>query len=147
MVASASTGEGWSSTLVRELRVHKPSGMATKKKKFVFYFVKTFILGISWIDSVCLYVHSVISTLFAASWTGAFQARLSMKFSSQESGAGCHFLLRGLPHPGIEPASFASLHWQAGSSPAEPPGKFLMTLLATSSSGPVGHMPSSLHQS
>lgn len=48
-------------SLVRELRVHKPSGMATKKK-FVFYFVKTFILGISQMDSVCLYVHSVIST-------------------------------------------------------------------------------------
>ena len=42
--------------------------------------------------------------LFVSPWTViAYQAPLSMGFSSKSSGVGCHFLLQGnLPHPGIE---------------------------------------------
>ena len=47
--------------------------------------------------------------LFATPWTGAHQAPLSMGFSRQEywSGLPCP-PLGDLPHPGTEPASFAS---------------------------------------
>ena len=44
--------------------------------------------------------------LFATLWTVAHQAPLSMGFSRQNTGVGCHFLLQGnLPNPGIEPRS------------------------------------------
>ena len=50
-------------------------------------------------------------------WTVAHQIPLSMGFPSKNSGVGCHFLLLGLPDPGIKPASPVSplLHWQADS--------------------------------
>ena len=34
--------------------------------------------------------------LFVASWTVAYQAALSMGFSSKNTGVGCHFLLQGI---------------------------------------------------
>ena len=44
--------------------------------------------------------------LFAAPWTAAFQAPLSMGFSRQEYWSGLPFPPPGdLPNPGIEPAS------------------------------------------
>ena len=53
--------------------------------------------------------------LFAAPWTVAHQAPMSMEFSRQEiTGAGCHFLFQGIfpiqgsSNPGIESASLAS---------------------------------------
>ena len=35
-------------------------------------------------------------SVFATPWTVAHQAPLSMEFSRQESGVGCHFLLQGI---------------------------------------------------
>ena len=37
--------------------------------------------------------------LFANPWTVAHQAPLSMKFSRQEYGVGCHFLLQSIGIP------------------------------------------------
>ena len=34
--------------------------------------------------------------LFATPWTIAYQAPLSMGFSSKSTGVGCHFLLQGI---------------------------------------------------
>ena len=59
--------------------------------------------------------------LFAAPWTVACQALLSMGFSKLESWSGLPCLPLGdLPHPGIKPRSPAV---QADSLPSEPPGK------------------------
>ena len=44
--------------------------------------------------------------LFATPWTAAHQAPLSMGFSRQSTGVGCHCLLRGIrskPLRGLEP--------------------------------------------
>ena len=58
---------------------------------------------------------------FAAPWTVAHQAPLSMEFSRQEYWTGLPFPSPGdLPDPGIEPR-FSAL--QADSLPSEPPGK------------------------
>ena len=47
--------------------------------------------------------------LFAAPWTVAHQAPLSMEFSKQEYWSGLPFPTPGdLPDPGIKPTSFAS---------------------------------------
>ena len=59
--------------------------------------------------------------LFAAPWTVAHQAPLSMGFSRQEYWSGLSFPSSGdLPYPGIEPGSPAL---QADALPSEPPGK------------------------
>ena len=62
--------------------------------------------------------------LFAAPWTVAHQACLSVGFSRQEYESGLSRPPSGdLPEPGIEPVSLSLLHWQAGSLPPAPPGK------------------------
>ena len=62
--------------------------------------------------------------LFATLWTAAHQAPLSMEFPRQEYWSGLPCPPRGdLPHPGIEPSSLKSPHWQVGSLPLVPPGK------------------------
>ena len=59
--------------------------------------------------------------LFATPWTVAYQALLSMGFSSQEYWSGLPFPSPGdLPNPGIEPGSPAL---QTDALPSEPPGK------------------------
>ena len=59
--------------------------------------------------------------LFAASWTVAHQALLSMGFPRQEYWSGLPFPSPGdLPHPGIEPRSPTL---QADALTSEPPGK------------------------
>ena len=59
--------------------------------------------------------------LFGAPWTVAYQALLSMGFSSQEYWSGLPFPSPGdLPNPGIEPGSPAL---QTDALPSEPPGK------------------------
>ena len=59
--------------------------------------------------------------LFAAPWTVAYQAPLSMGFSRQEYWIGLPFPSPGdLPDPGIEPRSPAL---QANALPSKPPGK------------------------
>ena len=61
--------------------------------------------------------------LFAAQWTVAYQAPLSMGFSKEEFWSGLPFPSPGdLPDPGIEPGSPAL---QADALPSKPPGKSL----------------------
>ena len=63
--------------------------------------------------------------LFAAPWTVAHQAPLSMEFSRQEYWSGLPFPSPGvLPHSGIEPASLALA---GGFFTTEPPGKPVYT--------------------
>ena len=55
---------------------------------------------------------------FATLWTVAHQAHLSMEFSRQDTGVGCHFLLQGIFL--IQASKLCLLyllHWQADSLP------------------------------
>ena len=62
--------------------------------------------------------------LFAALWTVAYQAPLSMEFSGQEYWSGLPFLIPGdLPDWGIEPSSIASPALAGGFFITEAPGK------------------------
>ena len=62
--------------------------------------------------------------LFATLWTIARQAPLSMGFSRQDTGVGCHALLQGIfLNQGWNPSLLCLLRWQAGSLPLAPPGK------------------------
>ena len=59
--------------------------------------------------------------LFAASWTVACQASLSIGFSRQEYWSGLPYLPPGdLPNPGIEPGSLMSPALADGFFMAEP---------------------------
>ena len=70
----------------------------------------------------CMLSHFSRVQLFA--WTIAHQAPLSIGVSRQEYWSGLPSPSPGdLPHPGVEPPSLMSLHWQAGSLPLVPPGK------------------------
>ena len=61
--------------------------------------------------------------LFATPWTVAYQASLSMEFSSQEYWSGLPFPSPGdLPDTGIEPASLASPAFVGGFFTAEHQG-------------------------
>ena len=53
----------------------------------------------------CVLSHFSRVWLLATPGTAARQAPLSMGFSSKNTGPGCHALLQGIFHPGIEPAS------------------------------------------
>ena len=62
--------------------------------------------------------------LFAALWTRARQAPLSLGFSRQEYWSGLPWPPLGdLLNPGIKPISLASPALQVDALPAEPPGK------------------------
>ena len=61
--------------------------------------------------------------LFATLWTVARQAPLSMGFSRQETGLGCHTLLQGIFLTQGLNLHLCLLHWQAGSLPLVPPGE------------------------
>ena len=72
------------------------------------------------LKGVCVHTLSHIQ-LFAATWTVAHQAPLSISFSRQEYCSGLPFPPPGdLPDPGIEPASPALA---GGFFTTEPPGK------------------------
>ena len=61
--------------------------------------------------------------LFALLWTVAHQTPLSVSFSRQNTGMGCHSLLQGIfPTQGLNPCLLWLLHWQAGSLQLVPPG-------------------------
>ena len=49
--------------------------------------------------------------LFATPWTVVYQDPLSMIFSRQEYGVGCHALFQWIFLPGIEPVSIMSPEW------------------------------------
>ena len=54
----------------------------------------------------------------ATPWTVACQAPLSMGFSRQDTGVGCHFLLQGIfPTQGLNSCLLHPLHQQACSLP------------------------------
>ena len=51
-----------------------------------------------------------------------------MNFLGKSTGVGCHFLLQEIfPTQGLN-QRLVSLHWQAGSLPAEPLGELLVSL-------------------
>ena len=73
---------------------------------------------------VCAHACSVVSS--ALQPHGLWPARLlyPWNFSGKNTGVGCHFLLQGIfQTQGFNPHLLHLLHWQAGSLPAEPPGK------------------------
>ena len=51
------------------------------------------------------------------------QASLSLGFSRQDTGVGCHALLQGIFLTQGSNPLLLSLHWQVGSLPRAPPGK------------------------
>ena len=83
---------------------------------------------------VCIYIIWMVVVyvlghvpVFAATWTGAHQTLLSMVFSRQNTGAGCHFLLQGIfTTQGLNPHL---LDWQVGSLPLAPSGKPIHTYI------------------
>ena len=80
-------------------------------------------LGVEWLDQRVVVVVQLLNLvrLFAALWTVAHQAPLSMGLSRQEYWSGLPFPPPGdLPNLGIKPKSLAL---QADSLPSEPPGK------------------------
>ena len=91
-------------------------------------FVSTFnIISKSSSCPMTMCVHSVKSNCLQDI---AQQAPLSMEFS-RNTGVGCHFLLQGIfLTQGLNPHLLSLLHWQAGSLPAEPPGKPPHTILS-----------------
>ena len=57
-------------------------------------------------------IYSVTSNSLGP-WTIAHQALLSMGFSRQNTGVGCHFLLQGIfLTQGLNPRLLHLLHWQ-----------------------------------
>ena len=63
-------------------------------------------------ERVCMLSHVC---LFAAPWTGAHQAPLSVGFPRQESWSGCHFLLQGVFLTIV--LNLCLLYWQTDSLP------------------------------
>ena len=62
--------------------------------------------------------------LFAAPWTAACQAPLSMDSPGKNTGVDCHILLQGiLLTQGSNMHLLCLLRWQAASLPLAPPGK------------------------
>ena len=77
-------------------------------------------LTISDAEYLLMCVCSVTSPvwLFETPHIVACQASLSMEFSRQDTGVGCHFLFQGIfPTQGLNLRLLCFLHWQADSSP------------------------------
>ena len=85
-----------------------------------------------------------MSNSFATPWTVAHQAPLSTEFSRQEFWSALPFLLWGVPNPGTEPVSPASV---GGFLNTESPGKPLLSsrwsLLGSKSLTSLGGLTSS----
>ena len=97
-----------------------------------FSFILAFIMLVTFhvyffFRYVCVHVrsHFICIRLFAALWSVAPQAPLSMGIlSRQEYWSGLPCPPPGdLPSPGIKPASLCLLLWQTDSLPLVPPGK------------------------
>ena len=71
--------------------------------------------------------------LLATLWTIACQALLSMGFSRQDTGDGCHALLQIFPTQGSNPCLLYLLHWQVGLLPQVPGNPINKVLDFTSS--------------
>ena len=80
---------------------------------FSFQNAPLYIASIQWGQSL-LFSHSAIANSFAAPWTIAHQAPLSLGFPRQEYWSGLPF-----PSPGIliQGSNLCLVHWQAGSLP------------------------------
>ena len=62
-----------------------------------------------------MFSHSVMSDS-AILWIVTCHAPLSMDFSDENNGTGCHFLLQDIsPTQGLNPRLLCLLHWQADS--------------------------------
>ena len=71
----------------------------------------------------CAYAFSCVR-LFGTPWTVACHAPLSIELSRQEYCSGLHFPFQKIfMTQGSNSGLLSFLHWQAGSLPAEPPGK------------------------
>ena len=72
---------------------------------FIYNIYKCFIYIYVYIVDVCCYViTSVMFISFMTPWTIAHQAPLSTRFSSKNTGVGCHALLQGIfPMQGLNP--------------------------------------------
>ena len=66
-----------------------------------------------------------MSDSFVTPWTVAYKAPLSMEFSGNSTGVGCHFLLGHIPEPGIDPRSPAL---QADALLSKPPNRHIMNI-------------------
>ena len=72
----------------------------------------------------CVLSHFSHIWIFAIPWTVTHQAPLSMGFSRQNIGEGCHALLQGIfLNPKSNLLLLFHLHWQVGSLPLAPPRK------------------------
>ena len=97
----------------------------TSRIKYVY--LKPEVVGTSiilHIRKMCVHAQLLSQVhLFSTPWPVAHQDPLSMGFSRQQYWNGLSCPPPGdLPDPGIKPTSL-TLHWQAGSLPAAPPGK------------------------
>ena len=76
-------------------------------------------------EYACLLSCFSLVQLFATQWTVTTKLlSLSMDSLGKNTRVGCHALLQGISLiQASNPHLFCLLHWQAGSSPAAPPGK------------------------
>ena len=105
---------GWRSMVGYSPRGHKELGM-TEWLQFHFHF---HFIAYKASAPVCMLSCFICAQLFVTLWTIAHEASLSMGFSRQDTGVGCHALLQGIfLTQGLEPDPFLFhlLHWQAGS--------------------------------
>ena len=77
------------------------------------------------------YMHAQsLSHIFATLWTVAHQAPLSMEFSRQDTGVGCHFLLQEIfLTQELNPRLLHLLHWQVDSFTTAPSGKPILYIV------------------
>ena len=68
------------------------------------YNIYKFYIYIHIVDVCCFVITSVMSIFFMTPWIIAYQAPLSTRFSSKNTGVGCHALLQGIfPTQGSNP--------------------------------------------
>ena len=96
------------------------------KARLDFFWLTSHCLCLALSDAHCLLQGLLLSLLshysrvrlFATPWTVAHQAPPSMRFSRQEYGVGCHFLLQGIfTTQGSNQHFLCLLHWQTYSLP------------------------------
>ena len=141
-----SQNHGWGSrergsyhTLLEEMQIRKPllevnlvKHTQWKVPKFSYSAILLLKLHPKRASYACVYVFVFIRTcvlscfscvrLCVTLWTVAHQAPLSMGFSRQDTGMGCCALLQAIfPTQVSNQCLLRLLHWQAGSSPLEPP--------------------------
>ena len=91
---------------------------------FYMHFCLKTVLTLEWTLHACMVSRFSPVWLYVTLWAAARQTPLSMGFSSQNTGVGCHALLQGVsPTQGLNPCLLCLLHWQVDSLSLVPPGK------------------------